>query len=72
MNLNKKIGDIVRKQRVKLGLSQQDLAGDADMERSYISALENGRKSIQVKTLVRVATALNVKPGKLLDDALKS
>ena len=70
MDLYKKIGDAVRKRRLKLGLSQQDLAGDADMERSYISAVENGRKSIRVETLVRLAMALNTKPGKFLDDSL--
>lgn len=72
MDINEKIGGTVRKHRLKLGLSQQDLAGDADMERSYISAVENGRKKIRVDTLVRLAEALNMKPGKFLDEALKS
>lgn len=72
MDINEKIGDTVRKHRTRLGLSQQDLAGDADMERSYISAVENGRKHIRVDTLVRLAQALNIKPGKLLDESLNS
>ncbi len=71
MSLNKNIGITLRKHRVKQNLSQQDLAGDADMERSYISAVENGRKSIKVETLVRLAKALNIKAGKLLDESLK-
>lgn len=71
MNINQKIGATVRKYRLKLGLSQQDLAGDADMERSYISAVENGRKKIRVDTLIRLAEALNVKPGTFLDECLK-
>lgn len=41
------------------------------MERSYISAVENGKKAIKVETLVRLAKALNVKPGKLLDESLR-
>ena len=72
MNLNDKIGSTLRKHRLKQNLSQQDLAGDADMERSYISAVENGRKSIKVETLVRLAKALNMKAGKFLDDSLNS
>lgn len=70
MNLNKNIGSTVRKYRLKQNMSQQDLAGDADMERSYISAVENGRKNIRVDTLVRLANALSVKAGKLLDESL--
>lgn len=70
-NIYINIGRVVSTRRKKLGLTQQDLAGDADMERSYISAVENGYKKIQVDTLVRLAVALNIKPAKLLDEAMK-
>ena len=72
MDMNKKIGMVIRKHRTKLGLSQQDLAGDADMERSYISAVENGRKKIRVDTLVRLADALKIPAGKLLEEIVKT
>ena len=65
------IGKVIATKRKKLGLTQQDLAGDADMERSYISAVENGHKNIQVDTLIRLASALQMKPHKLLEEALK-
>lgn len=72
MDINEKIGSTIRKHRKNLGLSQQDLAGDADMERSYISAVENGRKKIRVDTLVRLADALKISAGKLLDEIVKT
>lgn len=71
VNIYVNLGKVIHERRVKLGLTQQDLAGDADMERSYISAVENGRKKIQVDTLMRIASALNIRASKLLDDASK-
>lgn len=71
MTIHQKIGVALRKRRNELKLSQQDLAGDADMERSYISAVENGRKLLRLDTFIRLALALDLKPGKLLDDILK-
>ncbi len=69
MDIHRKIGVLVRKHRNEQGLSQQELAGDADMERSYISAVENGRKKLRVDTLVRLANALNIEPWALLKEA---
>lgn len=71
MDVYKKLGQAVKDRRTKLGFSQQDLAGDSDMERSYISAVENGRKYIRVDTLVRLADALEIEPWALLRDALR-
>ena len=71
MSVYKKLGKTIKKYRKDKGLSQQELAGDADMERAYISAVENGHKNIQVNTLVKLADALEVKAGILLDEALK-
>jgi transcriptional regulator with XRE-family HTH domain len=71
MDMHAKIGKAVKKRRTALGRSQQDLAGDADMERTYISAVENGHKYIRVDTLVRLAEALDMEPWTLLKDALK-
>lgn len=71
MEIQRKIGVAIRNCRKQTGLSQQELAADADMERSYISAIENGRKCLRVDTLIRLAKALNVEPGQLLDKALE-
>ena len=62
-NLGKLIADL-RKRR---GLTQEALAGLTEMDRSYISEIENGRKNLSVVSLVRIANALEEKPGRLLD-----
>lgn len=54
----KKIGKniaILRKQR---GLTQEDLCGLAEIDRSYLSEIENGKMNVTVKSLVMIAKAL--------------
>ncbi len=47
-------------------LSQEGLADAAGLDRTFISALERGRKNPTLKTIVRVAEALGVTPSVLL------
>ena len=56
----------VRKLRKERGLSQETLALDADMKRSYLSDLERGTRNPTVRALGRLADALGVQPHQLL------
>jgi len=59
----------VRKLRQAKGLSQEALALDSDMKRSYLSDLERGQRNPSVRALGRLAKALGVAPHKLLEPA---
>ena len=48
------------------GLSQEALALEAEMKRSYVSDLERGTRNPTVKALARLAQALGVEPWVLL------
>jgi transcriptional regulator with XRE-family HTH domain len=48
------------------GLTQEQLALEAEMERSYVSDLERGTRNPSVKALGRLADALKVEPHLLL------
>lgn len=48
--------------RTKLGLSQEKLAENANLHRTYISALERERRNISIDNIQKIAEALNVKP----------
>jgi transcriptional regulator with XRE-family HTH domain len=50
----------LRKLRVKNGLSQETLAVDADLDRTYIGGLERGIENPTVAVLDRLAAALSV------------
>jgi transcriptional regulator with XRE-family HTH domain len=68
MDLVQILGRNVRLRRRELGLSQEELAFEADMKRSYLSDLERGVRNPTVRALGRLATALKVQPGDLLQD----
>jgi transcriptional regulator with XRE-family HTH domain len=52
--------------RAANGLSQEDLAGEAEVNRGYISRIENGHVAFSVPVLLKIASALKVKPDELL------
>ncbi len=47
-------------------MSQGDICRKLDMDRSYMSAVESGKKNITLAILERLATALGVNPSELL------
>jgi transcriptional regulator with XRE-family HTH domain len=63
------LGANVRRCRKLKGLSQERLALDAGMERSYVSDLERGMRNPSVRALGRLAEALGLEPNALLETA---
>lgn len=60
MDLCSVIGANVRKLRTDRGLSQEELAYRAGIDRSYLSEIENGQKNVGVLILEAIAGALDV------------
>ena len=56
----------LRRLRNAKGLSQDDLAYEAEVSRSYLSQLEKGVFYASLKIVGRLAEALNVEPAELL------
>ncbi|WP_313453314.1 helix-turn-helix transcriptional regulator [Brevundimonas sp.] len=67
MDIVIRFGKNVRALRDAAGLSQEELAFQAGMKRSYLSDLERGTRNPTVRALGRLAIALNVPPSKLLE-----
>jgi transcriptional regulator with XRE-family HTH domain len=59
-------GARVREARLALGLSQEDIAHLADMHVTNYGRVERGEANSELHTIVRLATALDVDPAKLL------
>lgn len=59
------IGTNIKLNRLKLELSQEDLARKAGVHRNYIGNLEKGRINPTVKTLHKVSIALKVNISRL-------
>lgn len=60
------LGDELRKARDTAALSQEQLAFDAGLDRTYISHLENNKKSPTVDTLFKICRALKVPASEIL------
>lgn len=67
MDLVIRLGKNVRALRTASGISQEELAFRANMKRSYLSDLERGTRNPSVRALGRLAEALSVSPGSLLE-----
>lgn len=62
-----KIGERIKELRTEKGISQQELAAALDIEKSNMSRLESGRVNMGVRTIYRIAQALEVSMSELLD-----
>jgi transcriptional regulator with XRE-family HTH domain len=66
MDLRDVFASNLRRLRNAKGMSQDDLAYDAGMSRSYLSQLEKGAFYASLKILGKLADALDVEPAELL------
>lgn len=63
------LGEAIRRIRKIQGISQEELALLAQIDRSYVGRIERGDNNAAVLTLIRLATALGVSAAQLLDEA---
>lgn len=66
MNVRAVVGWNVRRVRVAKGVSQERLAFDAGVDRSYVGGLERGEMNPSVDILERLAKTLGVPVGEFL------
>lgn len=60
------LGRNVRHYRQLRGMTQEEVGLSIDMERSYVSDLERGKRNPSVRAVGRLAEALGVQPFELL------
>ena len=60
MTNNQAFGVVLREMRTKKKISQDTLAFEANLDRTYISNLELGRRSPSLDTMTALCAALNV------------
>lgn len=58
----------LRELRAERGISQDGLAEKTGIHSTAIGRLERGAREPKLKTILRIARGLDVKPGRLLDD----
>ena len=60
MDIKLKIGQRIRELRKELNISQEALAYKAEVDRTYVTDIENGRRNVSLEILERLIKALNV------------
>ncbi|MGB3375033.1 MAG: helix-turn-helix transcriptional regulator [Microbacterium sp.] len=62
-----RIGELISDARKHRGITQDELAVLTQIDSSNIRGYEKGRAMMGIPTLIRIADALKVEPGELLD-----
>lgn len=63
------LGAVIREIRLALDLSQEALANEVGIDRSYMGGIERGEHNLALINLIRIANTLNLSAGELLKKA---
>jgi transcriptional regulator with XRE-family HTH domain len=58
----------LRRLRTERGISQEELAHRAGLDRTYVSSCEAGRRNVTIRTISRLSEALSVDAAALVSD----
>jgi transcriptional regulator with XRE-family HTH domain len=65
--LQRIVGRNIRRLRRERGLSQEDLAAEIGVHRTYMGGVERGERNLTLRSLERLAERLGVSPLSLLE-----
>jgi transcriptional regulator with XRE-family HTH domain len=68
MDIKEKIGLRIRQLRQEQNLSQEAFADVCELDRTYISSIEKGRRNVSIVNLEKIANALNINLSTLFSD----
>lgn len=63
--------EILKKNRILIGISQHDLAVKLGKPQSYISKIEQGERRVDVTEFIELCIAMEVSPVDLFEEILK-
>lgn len=58
--IEKNVGERIRSRRKQLNLSQEKLALKADVDRTYLAGVEQGKRNISIRNLEKILSALEI------------
>lgn len=67
MDIKQAVGKRIRYLRNQVGLSQEELADRAELDRTYITSVERGKRNISIINIEKIAKALDVTMAVLFD-----
>lgn len=60
MAIKDEVGNRIKELRSSRGISQETLAHEAGLDRTYITSVERGKRNISIVNLEKIAIALNI------------
>ena len=69
IDLKTLLGMAIKAQRASLGISQEELAHRAGLDRTYVSDLERGARNPSIESIEKLARALELSVSKLFERA---
>lgn len=69
MSIKLKVGKRIRELRKELGISQEALANKAEIDRTYVTDVENGRRNISIENLKKLVNALEINLKDFFDNS---
>ncbi|MGV1049916.1 MAG: helix-turn-helix domain-containing protein [Solirubrobacterales bacterium] len=66
-DLGRRLGAILRRQRQRAGLSQEELGVRAGLHRTAVGQLERGERTPRADSVIRLAGSMGIPAGDLLD-----
>jgi transcriptional regulator with XRE-family HTH domain len=63
------LGIVIKDARLALGFSQEALANEVGIDRSYMGGIERGEHNVALVNLVKIANALKITAAELLAEA---
>ena len=68
-SIQESVGEVVRKRRTALGLSQEEFAAKIGLHRTYVGGFERGERNLTLANLSVVANGLGIKLSSLIAEA---
>ena len=70
MSIKIQVGQRIRQLCISKGISQEKLALEVGLDRTYITSVENGKRNISVVNLEKIWTFFELTPSQFFDSEL--
>ena len=60
MDIKEKVGNRIKELRSIEGITQMELAARSELDRTYITSVENGKRNISIVNLEKIANSFNL------------
>ncbi len=67
MEISNAFGKVLRELRLKAGLTQEQLALEADIRRTFVSVLELGQQQPSITSVYKLSKALNISMSRIME-----